>query len=131
MRKFRNFIGLPRDKSQWENPRMSIGKQIHTSRHRRQTYTYWEAVGPARDAWNKLGSEIKDFIEDSCIFVPSLTVDICMIGKTEDTAAPMVLVYSMDFNARKEVRKAIEASGIMKNYPSIGLGDTSQYSSFL
>ena len=51
-------------------------------------------------------------------------LEIYMIGRTEDSAAPKILICSADIMARKEVRRAIMGSGIMNSYPAIGLGDT-------
>jgi hypothetical protein len=87
-------------------------------------YTCWEAVGPVRETWKRLGPEIKDYVENSCKYGPSLSFGIYMIGRTEDRAAPKILICSTDLIARKEVRKAIHGSGILSRYPPIGLGDT-------
>lgn len=47
-----------------------------------------------------------------------------MIGRTEDTATPKILICSQDSTARREVRKAIEGSGILDGYPGFGLGNS-------
>jgi hypothetical protein len=116
------FFGFRRDRSQWENLRTSIGERRELVQNGR--YTVWEAVGPVRETWKRLGPEIKDYVETSCKYGPSLSFGIYMIGRTEDRAAPKILICSTDPMARKEVRKAIRGSGIMSRYPPIGLGDT-------
>src|SRR6266536_2490339 len=104
-----------RDRSQWENPRASIGEWRGPVRNGQ--YTCWEAVGPVRETWSRLSREIKDYIEASCKYGPALILEIYMIGRTEETASPKILICSMDVTARKEVRRAIMGSGIMNNYP--------------
>lgn len=126
MKKFGRLLGFrrDRDRSQWENPRTSIGEWRGVVREGR--YTCWEAVGPVRETWARLGPEIKDYIETSCKYGPALSLEIYMIGRSEATAAPKILICSTDVTARKEVRRAIMGSGIMNNYPPIGLGDTAK-----
>ncbi|RDL37396.1 uncharacterized protein BP5553_04829 [Venustampulla echinocandica] len=118
------YLGFRRNKSQWENPRSSIGELRGVVRNGR--YSCWEAVGPVREAWSRLGPEIKDYVENFCKYGPALSLEIYMIGRTEDTAAPKVLICSADLIARKSVRKEIMGSGIMDKYPAIGLGDTAR-----
>jgi hypothetical protein len=86
-------------------------------------YKCWEAVGPVGEVWTRLGPEIKKFVDDSCKPVPGFTFGIYMIGDTEETAKPKILICSTDFRGRKGVRKAILESGILESYPPIGLGD--------
>lgn len=117
------LLGFRRDKSQWENPRSSIGELRAVVQNGR--YTCWEAVGPALEAWRVLGPEIIRYVESSHKYDPAvrLGLAIYMIGRTEDTAAPKILISSTDLTVRKEVRKAIIESGIMDKYPAIGLWD--------
>jgi hypothetical protein len=110
------------DKYRWKNPRNSIGEQRGVVRNGK--YVCWEAIGPVREVWKRLGPEIKDYVENSCKYGPALSIEIYMIGRTEDTAAPKILICSTDPVTRKDVRRAIIGSGIMDNYPPIGLGDT-------
>ena len=118
------LFGFRRDRSQWENPKSSIGDWRGPVQNGK--YTCWNAVGPVRETWNsRLGPEIKNFIRDSCKYGPLLIVEIYMIGRTEDSAVPRILICSTDPVARKEVRRAILKSGILNEYPLIGLGDTS------
>ena len=107
------------DKSRWKNPRESIGERIGM---RGGTDTCWQVVGPARSVWAKLGPEIKDYLENEK-YGPALSINIYMIGLSEATAAPEILVCSTDIKARRDVRKAIEESGILSDYPGIGVGE--------
>jgi hypothetical protein len=118
------FLGIGRDRRQWENPRSSIGERREVFTNKKGTFTCWEAVGPVRDTWNRLRPEIKEYVEIKCEPGPALRLEIYMIGRTEDTAAPKILICSQNPVARKGARKAIKGSGILDNHPGIGLGDS-------
>ena len=113
-----------RDKVAWENPRCSVGERRGSVQDGK--FTCWEAVGPVRETWKRLGPQIKDYVEREYTYGPALTIEIYMIGRTEEKAAPKILICSTDSRARKEVRRAICGSGIMDNYSPIGLGDASR-----
>lgn len=49
-----------------------------------------------------------------------------MIGKTEDAAAPTILIRSSDKATRKNIRKLITENGFFDGYPGLGLGDTTE-----
>jgi hypothetical protein len=49
-----------------------------------------------------------------------------MIGRTEDTASPIILVCSKDKATRRNVRRTIKESEILWAYPGIGLGETAE-----
>lgn len=49
-----------------------------------------------------------------------------MIGKTEDTASPTILICSSDRATRKNIRKTIKENKFLERYPGIGLGDTNE-----
>ncbi len=49
-----------------------------------------------------------------------------MVGKTEEEASPTILVYSPDKSVRKDVRKAIDKSEILKRHPGVLLADAAQ-----
>jgi len=53
--------------------------------------------------------------------------DMYMLGVDQDmaTASPNVIFCSPNATARKRVRKAVRKSGILADYPAIGLGDAS------
>jgi hypothetical protein len=94
-----------------------VGKKKHTC---------WQAIGPVRSAWNTLRPKIKDYIETSFQHGPALSLEIYIIGRTESSAKATILVCSPNEAFRKAVRRSIEGSVIMEDYPYIGLGDTSR-----
>jgi hypothetical protein len=118
------FFGIGRERRRWENPRSSIGERREVFTNKRGTFTCWEAVGSVREKWNRLRPEIKEHVERACESGPALRLEIFMIGRTEDTAAPKVLICSQDSTVRRGARKAIEESGILDSYPGFGLGDS-------
>jgi hypothetical protein len=121
MTRLARLLWFRKDKKEWGNLRSSIGEIRERVRGGR--YNCWEAIGPVGEVWTRLGPEIKVFVDDSCKPVPGLTFGIYMIGHTEDTARPKVLICSADSAGRKGIRKAIQESGILDGYPTIGLGD--------
>lgn len=108
----------------WNNPEESIGTFIGYLRGGR--YRCWEAAGPARQAFRELSSDIKDFLETSSIPPTDIVSwSIYMIGHSEKSAAPKLLICSTDSKTRKNIRHLIKDSKIMDKYPGIGLGDVS------
>jgi hypothetical protein len=100
MSKLARLLGLRRDRKQWENPRSSIGERRGVVLNGK--YICWEAVGPVHEVWITLSHEIKDSLLHSCKYGPAFGVGIYMIGRTEDTAAPKILIFSTNLKVRKE-----------------------------
>lgn len=120
----RRFFRIGKERRRWENPKSSIGERREVFTNKKGTFTCWETVGPVLEKWNILRPEIKEYVQRIFESGPSLRLEIFMIGRTEDTAAPKILICSQDSTTRREVRKAIEGSGILDNYPGFGLGDS-------
>jgi len=108
----------------WHSPEESLGAfvgPLHGGR-----YKCWEAAGRARAVFANLSAEIKEYLEASTISTCDIiSWSMYMIGRTPETAAPKVLICSINSKIRRSIRKSIEYSGIMDKYPGIGLGDTS------
>jgi len=124
MVRIRRVFGIGRERLRLENPRSSIGEQIEIFTNKKGTFTCWEAIGPVREDWDKLRPEIKGYIESIRESGPVFTLEIFMIGRSEDTAAAKVLICSSDPISRKEYRKAVKGSKILDSYPGFGLGDS-------
>lgn len=124
-----NRLGLGKPKPTWDNPQESVGDFICAIKDK---YTCWEAIGRARRAWEKVGPDIKKLL-DYYSSVPGdtsrygLMLEIYMIGKDKETAAPTVFICCTDKRTRKEIRKLINAKGFLNNYPGMGLGDTDRF----
>ena len=117
---------LSRATSKWDQPRESIGTFIGYLHGRGRRYSCWEAKGQAREAFDKLRCEIKECLQASNAPASDIvTWSIYMVGRTEDTASPKVLICSTDQKCRKRIRGIIKDSTIMNKYPGIGLGDVS------
>lgn len=119
------FSNLLRHRTgKWENPVESLGPYIGLLSAAR--YHCWEAGGKAREAFQQLSPEIKELLEASNI-PPGETVtwSIYMVGRTEQTASPKVLICSTEKKTRKHILKLIKESNIMSEHPGIGLGDIS------
>ncbi|KAH7188059.1 uncharacterized protein B0J16DRAFT_396216 [Fusarium flagelliforme] len=108
----------------WDSPEESLGALVGPLHGGR--YKCWEAAGRARAVFTDLSAEIKGYLEASTISTCDIiSWSMYMIGRTAETAAPKVLICSINSKVRKSIRKSIEYSGIMDKYPGIGLGDTS------
>jgi hypothetical protein len=117
------FPKLRKEQNQWDNPEASTGIFI---RFIGKNVCY-EATGPVREIFDQqLGNEIKAIL-DGCGNPLQQTViwSIYMIGRTREYTAPKVIFSCTDEAARKEVRKTIIDSGILRRYPGIGTGDSS------
>ncbi|PMD29554.1 hypothetical protein L207DRAFT_520847 [Hyaloscypha variabilis F] len=87
----------------------------------------WEAVGAARETFIRIADEIKNHLEKASEPVPqAVTWTMYMIGKTKETAEPMILFCCRESASRKQVRTTIEESGILQRYPGVRVGDASR-----
>lgn len=110
-------------KQRWPCPRDSTGVWIRAVGKR---HNCWAAIGPAREAFDQLGKEIKDYLE--CCSNPvqqTVTWSIYIIGRNRDSVAPTVIFSCSEPKPRKEVRRMIDESGILNKYPGIETGDSS------
>lgn len=120
-------IGLRKEKfnCEWANPRESIGDRLGDIQSGK--YTCWKPVGRAREAWNAVRPRIKEYLDNFCQSnSSSVILEMYMIGKTEDTASPTILICSSDRATRKNIRKTIKENKFLERYPGIGLGDTNE-----
>ena len=87
-------------------------------------HSCWEAIGSAREVFLQLGPEIKDYLEHH-YDGPSqpVTFSIYMIGRTQETAEPMVMFCCKDAKSRRYMRKAVAESGLLEKYPGVKVGD--------
>jgi hypothetical protein len=115
---------LRRNKCQWPNPEASTGKFY---RKMGRDSSCWEAIGPARETFIQIADEIKYHLEKASEPVPqAVTWTIYMIGKTKNTAEPMILFCCRESASRKQVRTTVEESGILQRYPGLRVGDASR-----
>ncbi len=111
---YTNLLGLHVD--MWDNPIESLGTFISFLKVGHLRYRCWEASGRARAAFQQLSPEIKACLEASNT-PPSGIVSwsIYMIGHTESTASPRILICSTEPKTRKAIWKLIKESKIMKS----------------
>ncbi|KAH7364784.1 hypothetical protein BKA65DRAFT_144371 [Rhexocercosporidium sp. MPI-PUGE-AT-0058] len=111
---------LRKGKCQWPSPELSIGMFYR----KMGSSSCWEAVGAARQIFVRIADEIRVYLNKYSDEVPhQVTWTMYMIGKTKDTAEPMIMFCCRDTNCRKQVRKTIEQSGILEKYPGVRVGD--------
>ncbi|KXX72786.1 hypothetical protein MMYC01_210690 [Madurella mycetomatis] len=108
----------------WDQPEESCGDFI-TKLPRGKSA--WMAVGKAAYAWQStLSPQIRRLLEaEDAFYGAGVSMFIYMVGRDKSTSSPRIIFCSSDVGARKAVRKAVQTSGILKNYPAIGLGDSS------
>lgn len=103
----------------WLNPEDSIGRYIGKAKWDH----IWEAIGPARDAFNTVAPKIKDYLESAVEPISSrVTWSMYMIGKSASLASPSIIFCCDVLQHRREVRNTIKDSGILNDYPGIKTG---------
>jgi hypothetical protein len=86
----------------------------------------WEAVGSAREAFVRIADDIKVHLEKYSDPVSQpVTWTIYMIGQTRESSEPTVMFCGRDAQCRKQVRKTIKESGLLKKYQGVRVGDAS------
>ncbi|KAJ0423241.1 hypothetical protein BJY00DRAFT_59245 [Aspergillus carlsbadensis] len=114
---------LPTRKPVWPNPEASIGKFYGTIKGK---YKYWEAVGPAQEAYREVCDTLQDVLNSSCDPVRCSSVvnyDIYMIGRTSMTAVPHIMFSCKQPESRKQAMAAVRKSGILiQHAPGMDLG---------
>ncbi|KAK0752975.1 hypothetical protein B0T18DRAFT_395736 [Schizothecium vesticola] len=112
----------------WDRSEDSCGELI-TKLPGPRGKSVWMAVGRAADVWqHHLSSQILDTLGSSKtndITGADLSLFMYMVGRDRLTASPRIIFCSSDIRTRKAIRRAVEGSGILNDYPSIGLGDSS------
>jgi TolA-binding protein len=104
----------------WPDPEISVGRFYRTMRNS----SCWEATGLARDAFDRIGEEIKLYLEKYSEPVSEeVTWTMYMIGKTKETSEPTIMFCGRDEKCRKQVKKTVKQSCILDSYPGVRLGD--------
>ncbi len=107
--------------SAWPEPTVSIGRKIGKFGSKGLC---WEAVGPAREVFNKIRPRLKEHLESGVETISSwVTWSMYMIGKTPECASPTILFCCEVPSHRKLVRNVIKESGILDKYPGIKTAD--------
>lgn len=116
---FSAFTGKASRINVWPDPELSIGRYIGKVNGR----SCWEAKGPARDKFDTIGPQIKEYLENSVDpFSSWVTWSIYMLGKTPKDASPIIFFCSEVAAHRKEVRTAVKDKGILDDHPGIRTG---------
>lgn len=121
------FRGARGKKNAWPDPVASTGRRICKVGND----WCWEAKGPAREAFRCLAPEIKAYL-DNCVEPISswVTWSVYMIGATETSATPTIVFCCEDSGPRREVRKTIKESGLLKQYPGMKTADMTRAPGF-
>lgn len=114
-----SFLEGSQDRT-WPYPEKSIGRFIC----RKGYDSIWTAQGAARDTFETIAQEIKEFLDSSTEPISSwVTWSIYMIGRTPQNARPIIIFCCENRKHRRDIRAAIKQSGLLDNYPGIKTGD--------
>lgn len=84
----------------------------------------WQAKGTVRRSFLVLKDHIKEHLEEHGDVVSTPVIwQVYMIGKSRKSAYPVIFFCSKEADARKTVRKQIEESKILANFPGFKTGD--------
>lgn len=116
----RLFEPLRKSEGSWPEPEKSAGEFLQTLGRLR----CWEAEGSAREAFNHFAEEVKEYLHHVSDPVSStVTWSLYMTGRTKSSSRPTVAFVSAEANARRQIRKLIEGSGLLQKYPGFVLMD--------
>ncbi|KAL6709128.1 Protein png1 [Coniothyrium glycines] len=102
----------------WPNPQKSAGRFILKIGQ----LNCWEAIGPARAVFTKLGQEIKLYLDKYSEPTPSwITWSMYMLGSTPETAIPTIIFCSADEAHRKRIRNTVRDGNLLKDYAGVAL----------
>lgn len=107
----------------WNNPEESIGEFIKMIDGNKSC---WKATGRARETFEVLAKDIKTYTDecvDSILGSHWVTWSIYMIGRTPQTAAPVVMFFCEERGPRRKIQDYVKQSGILQKYPGIKTGN--------
>lgn len=112
------FSRLRGVKHSWPRPEESVGRFISFV----GSMSCWEAIGPAREAFYTIGSEIKRHLDAHNEPAPTwITWSIYMIGDQPKSASPAIIFCSENESYRKSIRDTVKESRILDAHPGITL----------
>ncbi|KAJ9500399.1 hypothetical protein H2202_004194 [Exophiala xenobiotica] len=105
----------------WPDPAESTGellKVVHNVK-------YWEAKGPARDAFKILSPDIANHLEQYLDSLPRsswVTFSVYMVGDVPETTQPVVMFICDQTGPCREAQKLIDESGLLEDFPGMKSG---------
>lgn len=107
----------------WPDPHLSTGQFIVKV----GKDSIWQAIGPARDAFEALAPKIKDHLERSNEPISCwVSWSIYMMGRAISTASPAIIFCCDVLKHRRDIRKAVKDSGLLDEYPGFRTGHMPQ-----
>jgi len=107
----------------WLNPQESIG----TFCRELGSQKCWELTGPGLEKYQSLAGEVKDYLEKySEIETAIVHWSAYMVGRSTTSANPTVFFCSRQAGPRQRVRKIVDRSGMLQNYPGFRTGDNTR-----
>lgn len=119
-----------RKKNIWPQPELSVGRRFpcnfSSSGH------CWEAVGPARDAFNEVAEKIKELFESQSDYLDegeevtsTFSYGIWMVGSDETRATPTIVLGCKSLAVRTKAKDILKQSGLLDPFPGIALKKSS------
>ena len=126
-----NTLMFNRKKDVWPSPESSIGKlcpaNVSTSG------SCWEAVGPARDAFEEVCEDVKLLFQAQCEYLyegeeraSTISYGIWMIGKDRPRAVPTIIIGCESKNVRTKAKDILKGSGLLDAFPGIVIKKTAR-----
>ena len=119
-----------RRKKEWPDPERSIGRScpFHST-----SGCCWEAIGPARDAFNEVAETIRELFQSHSDYLnedeetsPTFSFDIWMVGRDESHARPTIILGCQSEKVRTKAKKLLVGSGILDKSLRIDVKKTSR-----
>jgi hypothetical protein len=109
----------------WPNPEDSLGEVIET-KNKKIKQKVWVAQGEALKLYQEqIHPQIEKLLHH--IEPPQcapLFLTLYMIGKTETSASPVIMISCRDRQARKDAEGTVRESCILQQFPQMGLGNS-------
>src|SRR3569833_3436513 len=108
-------------REKWPRPEESCGQLVTALPDGKSV---WTTIGPAAKLWQSLSRRIQGVAQGEEFVSFHVTFHFYMIGRKKSKASPHIIFCSPDSSARRTLRNFIRTSGILNDYPSISLGDS-------
>ena len=111
----------------WQNPTASIAEYRGRVPGRSQ-YIYWDAVGPAREAFDQLFPRINQLLAEHQGPIPNsdfMHIGLYMVGPSTESAVPHIMFASVESEHRKKAKAILERSGLLREFPGLSAGQWS------
>lgn len=108
----------------WPNPEQSVGQEL--GKIPKTKLLYWQATGPAREAFKDLMPKIRRVLDEKQGPIPNsyiVSFDPYMIGRSSTEAVPFIMFASQLRPERRRAMNYVKDSKILQDYPGMRAGE--------